>query len=321
MKIVQFLSTACALFSFTHFVAMADTFPSKPIKVIVPYAAGGTADFMVRLMAKQLSATGGLAITVDNRSGASGWIGAELMARAPADGYTIGVLSSVFAATPFVSKPPFEPRDLQTITLLASVPGLLSVNAAVPVYTLNDLLALAKAKPGQLSFGHAGSLGAGHLAMEMLKLNNNVDIISIAYKGGAPALNDLLGGQIQMSISGPTAHLPFIKPGGKLRAIATTGLKRSTAVPDLPTMAESGQPGFEINEWYGLFAPEKTPRDIVERLNREFVKALSSPEVRASLVTVGAEFTPNTSEEFKVFFTDEMNKLGKLISKLNLKGD
>ena len=145
MKIVKFLSTVCTLFSFTHCVAMADTFPSKPIKVIVPYAAGGTADFMVRLMAKQLSATGGLAITVDNRSGASGWIGAELMARAPADGYTIGVLSSVFAATPFVSKPPFEPKDLQTITLLASVPGLLSVNAAVPVYTLNDLLALAKA--------------------------------------------------------------------------------------------------------------------------------------------------------------------------------
>jgi len=321
MRMIKFFYSCCALFILTNSAVSADTFPSKPIRVIVPYAAGGTADFMVRLMAKQLSATGGSAITVDNRSGASGWIGAELMARAPADGYTIGVLSSVFAATPFVSKPPFDPRDLQAITLLASVPGLLSVNSSVPVYTLNDLLALAKAKPGQLSFGHAGSLGAGHLAMEMLKLNNNIDILSIAYKGGAPALNDLLGGQIQMSISGPTAHLPFIKPGGKLRAIATTGLKRSTAVPDVPTMAESGQPGFEINEWYGLFAPEKTPRDIVERLNKEFVKALSSPEVRTALVSVGAEFTPNTSEEFKSFFNDEMNKLGKLITKLNLKGD
>lgn len=300
---------------------IAQTFPNKQIRIIVPYPPGGTADVLVRVMAKQMSVNIGQTVVVDNRSGAAGWIGAELMARSASDGYTIGLLSSVFAAIPFESKPPFDPKELQPITLLASVPGLLSVNASVPATNLNDLLALARAQPGFLTYGHAGKLGGGHLAMEMLKLNNKVNITTVPYKGGPPALTDLLGGQISMSISGPTAHLPYIKPGGKLRPIATTGLKRSTATPDVPTFAESGQPGFELNEWYGLFAPGKTPHDIVAKLNHEVVKAMATPEVRAAYIAIGADPVGNTPTEYRTFFLAETEKVGKLITALDLKGD
>jgi tripartite-type tricarboxylate transporter receptor subunit TctC len=217
-------------------------------------------------------------------------------------------------------KLPFDPRELRAVTLVANVPGLLSVNAAVPAHSLADVLALARAKPGQLTFGHPGNLSAGHLAMEMLKAQAKVDIVSVPYKGGAPALTDLLGGQISMGISGPTAHLPHIK-SGKLHAIATTGLKRSSAVPDVPTIAESGLPGFELNEWYGLFAPARTPPDLVLRLNQELVKALASPEVRAKFASLGAEAVGNSPEEFSAFFRSEMDKLGKLVQSLGLKAE
>lgn len=300
--------------------ALAQNFPTKPIRIIVPYAPGGTADVLSREIAAKMAPAIGQQVIIENRAGAAGMIGAEVLARSEPDGYTIGMMATPHAATPFVMKLPFNPRELRAVTLVANVPGLLSVNAAVPVKSLGDVLSLARAKPGYLTFGHPGNLSAGHLTMEMLKAQAKVDIVSVPYKGGAPALADLLGGQIHMGISGPTAHLPHIK-SGKLRAIATTGLQRSSAVPDVPTVAESGFPGFELNEWYGLFAPAKTPQELLTRLNQGIVKALAVPEVRAKFASLGAEPVGNTSEEFSAFFQNEMDKLGKLIASLGLKAE
>jgi len=300
--------------------ATAQNFPNKPVRIIVPYAPGGTADMLVRVVAKQLGANLGQSVFIDNRAGAAGMIGADVLAQSPPDGYTIGLLATPHAATPFVMKLPFDPKELRPVALVASVPGLLSVNASVPAQSLNDILALARAKPGQLTYGNPGSLSAGHLAMEMLKAQAKVDIVAVPYKGGAPALLDLLGGQIQMGISGPTAHLPNIK-NGKLRPIATTGLKRSTAAPDVPTFAESGVPGFELNEWYGLFAPAKTPPELIARLNQEIIRAMAAPEVRASFTSVGAEPGATSPAEFNTFFRNEMDRIGKLVVSLGLKAD
>ena len=303
------------------FQAAAQSFPSRPVRIIVPYAPGGTADVLCREIASKLAAPFGQQVIVENRAGAAGMIGADALAKSAPDGYTLGMLATPHAATPFVMKLPFDPaKDLSPVTLVANVPGLLSVNASVPVRSLQELLALARANPGKLTYGHPGNLSAGHLAMEMLKDQTKVNVVPVPYKGGGPALMDLLGGQITMMISGPTAHLPHIATG-KLRPIATTALHRSSALPEVPTIAESGLPGFELNEWYGLFVPARTSAEEITRLNEEIVKVIKSREYTARTASLGAEAVGNRPEEFGAFFRSEMDKHGKLIRSLGLKAE
>src|SRR5499427_4294938 len=299
---------------------MADDYPSRPLRLIVPYAAGGTADALARIIAKHLGTSLGQTVVIDNRGGAGGLIGAGVLTQSPPDGYTIGVLATPHAATPLDRESGFDRTRVRAVALVAVVPGLLCVNSTVPARSLADVIGLARAKPGQLSYGNPGNFSAGHLAMEMLKAQSHVDITAVPYRGGAPALQDLLAGQIQMSISGPSNFLPYIE-NGRLRAIASTGLKRSTAVPDVPTFSEGGMPGFELNEWYGIFVPSKTPPDVVARLHHDIAQALAQPDVRAFYVTIGAEAGTLSPDEFDGFFRKETDRLGKLVSTLGLKNE
>jgi len=299
--------------------AGADDYPSRPIHLIVPYAAGGTADAIARLIAKHLGSLG-QTVVIDNRAGAGGLIGAGVLTQSPADGYTIGVLATPHAATPLDRESGFDRTRVKAVALVAVVPGLLCVNSTVPARSLADVIGLARAKPGQLSYGNPGNFSAGHLAMEMLKAQSRVDIVAVPYRGGAPALQDLVAGQIAMSISGPSNFLPYIKTG-QLRPIASTGLARSTAAPDVPTFAESGMPGFELNEWYGIFAPGKTPPDVVARLSRDIAQALAQDDVRAFFTTIGAEPRAMAPDAVDGFFRNETDRLGKLVATLGLKNE
>src|SRR3974390_511955 len=256
--------------------AMADGTAGRPLHLIVPYAAGGTADAIARIIAKHLGSVG-QTVVIDTRGGAGGLIGAGVLTQSPADGSTIGILATPHAATPLEQNSGFDRTRVKAVALLAVVPGLLCVNSTVPAASLADVIGLARAKPGQLSYGNPGNFTAGHLAMEMLKVQSRIDIVAVPYRGGAPALQDLVAGQIAMSISGPSNFLPYIK-NGRLRAIASTGLARSTAAPDVPTFAESGMPGFEVNEWYAIFAPGKTPPEILARLTHDIEQALAQDD-------------------------------------------
>jgi tripartite-type tricarboxylate transporter receptor subunit TctC len=299
---------------------MADDYPTRPLRLIVPYAAGGTADALARIIARHLGAGLGQTVVIDNRGGAGGLIGAGVLTQSPPDGYTIGVLATPHAATPLDRESGFDRTRVRAVALLAVVPGLLCVNSAVPAGSLADVISLARARPGQLTYGNPGNFSAGHLAMEMLKAQSRIDIVAVPYRGGAPALQDLVAGQIHMSISGPSNFLQHIK-SGQIRAIASTGLARSTAAPDVPTFAESGMPGFELNEWYGIFAPGRTPPDVVARLNRDIARALAEPDVRAFLTTIGAEPRTMSPDEVDGFFRNETERLGKLVATLGLKNE
>jgi tripartite-type tricarboxylate transporter receptor subunit TctC len=310
------VATCCALVS--AWPAGAGEYPSRPVRIIVPYAPGGTADTLARLVAKHLQESLNQAVVIENRGGAAGLVGAGVLAHSAPDGYTFGVLATPHAATPIDQNSGFDPKKVKAVALIALVPGLLCVNASVPAKSLSDIISLARAKPGELSYGNAGNFSAGHLAMEMFKAESHVDIISVPYKGGAPALQDLLAGQTQMSISGPSNYLPYIKTG-QLRPIASTGLKRSTAVPDVPTFSESGMTGFEIDEWYGIFAPRATPPDLIARINHDVVQALDEPDVRTFFASIGAEPGSMSPGEYDAFFKKETQRLGKLVSTLGLK--
>jgi tripartite-type tricarboxylate transporter receptor subunit TctC len=298
----------------------AQEFPSKPIRLIVPFPAGGQSDVLGRVVAKYLAQNVGQPVIVENRGGAGGMIGAEVLANAAPDGYTIGMLSTPHVTYPAVMKPAFDPKALRAITNIAIVPSVLSVNAASPYHTLNDILVDARARPGKLTSGNAGNLSTSHLGMELLKKRANVDILVIPYKGGAPALQDLLGGQITMTMGGPSALMGHIK-AGKLRAIAVSSAKRSSAMPEVPTFAEAGIAGFELNEWYALFAPAKTPPEIIARLHQEVVKVLKEPEVRSTLTAMGAEPVGDSPAELQAFYLAEMERLGKLVNELGLKAE
>jgi tripartite-type tricarboxylate transporter receptor subunit TctC len=300
--------------------AIADDYPSRPLHIMVPYAPGGTADAIARMIAKHLGPSLGQSVVIDNRGGAGGLVGAAAMTQSPADGYTIGVLATPHAATPLDQNSGFDRARVAAVALVAVVPGLLCVNTSVPAASLADVISLARAKPGQLSYGNPGNFSAGHLAMEMMKVQSRVDIVAVPYRGGAPALQDLVAGQIAMSISGPSNFLPYIKTG-QLRAIASTGLTRSTAAPGVPTFAESGMPGFELNEWYGIFAPSKTPPQVLARLNHDIAVALAQPDVRAFFTTIGAEPRTMSPDEVDGFFRKETDRLGKLVGTLGLKND
>ena len=273
---------AVALLAFVAASAFAQApWPSKPIRLVVPFAPGGSSEIIARSLATQLAVTLGQPVYVENKPGAGGNIAMEEVKRAPADGYTM-ILGhvGVLAVNPalFGAKLPYDPvRDFQPVSLVATVPNVIAVNPSLAVKTLDDLVALARAQPGKLNYGSAGNGSAGHLAMEYFKLRAKIDIVHVPYKGTGPMLTDLLGGQTQLTFNGVPPIAGQIK-GGKLRPIAVGSAKRVPSMPEVPTIAESGYPGFETSQWYGILLPAGTPKAVVDRLHKEIASALANPE-------------------------------------------
>jgi tripartite-type tricarboxylate transporter receptor subunit TctC len=302
--------------------AFAQDYPSKPIRIIVTFAAGGTSDLLSRAVGAKLAAVLGQQVITDNRPGAGSVIGTDMVAKAPPDGHTIGMLISTHAVNPFVMKNlPYDTiNDFAPITLVAIVPGILSVNAGLPVRNVQEMVQLVRSKPGQFNYGLPGSMTSGHLSMELLKVIAGLDMVAVAYKGGAPAAADLASGQVQFMINSPPSVLAFVK-AGKVRALAVTGAQRSPGLPEVPTIRESGFPDYETYEWYGLFAPAKVPKEIVARLAQEVARILKDPELRERMLVQGAELVGNSPEEFGQFVRTEMDKWGGLAKRLNLRAD
>jgi tripartite-type tricarboxylate transporter receptor subunit TctC len=298
----------------------SQAFPSKPITMVVGFEPGGGTDTVARVVAKFLGDNIGQQVLVENRAGAGGNIAVDYVIKSAPDGYTI-VLGNVGALTvnPHLMKLAYDPlRDLAPVTMAVVFPNIIVTNPSrMPAKTLAEFIKIAKEKPNTVTFGSSGVGGAGHLAGALLEDMAHVELVHVPYKGGGPAMSDLLGGQIpSLFASAPTAVGPV--KTGRIRAIATTGPKRSASFPDVPTIAESGYPGYEATNWYGLVAPAKTPKDIIERLNRDFVKTLNAPSVREQLLSHGEEPTPTTPEEFGRFMQREYETWGKVVKEANI---
>jgi tripartite-type tricarboxylate transporter receptor subunit TctC len=302
--------------------AFAQNYPSKPIRWIVPVPAGSTTDIVSRIVGQKLNEAWGQQVIVDNRPGGAMVIGTDYIAKANPDGYTVGTLLTPTIVNPFVMKDlPYDTlRDLTPVSLMVMVPGVMTMNPSVPASTLKEVIALAKANPGKYNYGSPGQLTSGHLSMEMLKVTAGINLTYIPYKGGAPAIADLIGNQIQFLVSGPPGVLPHIK-SGRLKAIATTAAKRSPGLPDTPTFAESGLPGYDTYEWYGVFAPGKMPKDVLAKLNKEIARIIKLPDVSEKLLAQGALPVGNTSAEFSAFVKREMDVWGKVAQQVGLKPD
>ena len=313
MSIVRCLIAGLALLGVT--AAAAQGFPARPVTLTVGFAPGGATDLAARIIAQKLSENIGQSVVVENKPGAGGNIAAQHIATAPPDGYTIH-LSSVgplTVAPHMVRNLGYDPRrDIAPITMGVVFPNVFVVPASLPAKTLADFVALAKQKPGQLSYGSSGIGGAGHLSGELFKQRAGIDIVHIPYKGGGPAMSDLLAGRIAMYPGPPSTVAPHIDKG-ELRAIATTGAQRSPAMRNVPTVAESGYPGFEATNWYAFVAPGKTPRDILDFWNRELVKALKDPQVSAELAKHGLDPAPGTREELTAYMERESAKWGNVV--------
>lgn len=302
--------------------AAADRYPSRPIRWIVPVPAGSSGDFVTRIVTQKIGESWGQQIIIDNRAGGSAIIGSDIIAKAAPDGYTFGTLLTPHVVNPAVIKnlPYDTQRDFTPVTLMVTVPNVMTMYAGVPATTLKDVIALAKANPGKYNYGTPGTLTSGHLTMEMFKLAAGIDLTYVPYKGGAPAITDLIGGQIQFLISGPPGVLPHIK-SGRLKAIGTTALQRLPWLPDTPTFAESGLPGFDTYGWYGIFAPAKLPREIVYRLNTDIARVLKLPDIREKFATQGAIPVGNSPEEFAAWLKRETDVWGRIARQVGLKSD
>ncbi|HEX4779697.1 MAG TPA: tripartite tricarboxylate transporter substrate binding protein [Usitatibacter sp.] len=290
-------------------------FPSRTVTLTVGFAPGGGTDTAARIVARKLTENLGQTVVVENKAGAGGNIAAQQIATAPPDGYMIS-LSSVgpLSVSPALYKElSYDPkRDIAPITMGMVFPNVFVVNAKVPAKTLAEFVALAKAKPGELNYASSGVGGAGHLAGELFKQRAGIDMVHIPYKGGGPAMTDLLGGRVTMYPAVPSTALPHIQ-AGKLRALAVTGPTRLATMPDVPTVAESGYPGFEAMNWYAFVAPAKTPREILDFWNRELVKVLKDPGVKAELARHDLEPQPSTREELARYIDSEAEKWGKIV--------
>src|SRR5688572_8867566 len=281
--------------------ALAQSYPAKPIRLIIPFAAGGGPDILGRMVGQKLSEHLGVQVTPDNRPGASGIIGMDIVAKSPPDGYTIGIISTGHVVNPSVyRKMPFDTLgDLAPITLVATTSLMITVPHSLPVKSLKELVALAKRRPADLNYASSGNASAQHLATELFKRTAGIEMQHVPYKGGAPALVDLVAGQVQVMFCSPSA-MPYIK-SGRLKVLAYGGARRSPVLPEVPTIAETGYPGYEAVEWWGIYAAAKTPAALVARLNSEIGKALAAPEVRQRLAEIGFEAAPTSVEQFDKF--------------------
>ena len=294
----------------------AQDFPSKPIRLIVPFPAGGPNDIIARAIGQRMSELTRQPVLIENRGGQAGVLGTDAVAKSNPDGYTIGITSaSSLAISPSMEKVPYDAqKDFAPITLVVTVPEMLVVASNVPVKTMEELVALARAQPGKLNFASAGIGGLPHLAGELLKLTANIDIVHVPYRGAAPAINDLLGQQVQMTFLDLPVILPHIK-AGTLRPIALGAAQRAPTAPDVPTTAEAGMPDLLIENWYGMIAPAKTPEKIVAALNRIANQAMADPGVRQKLADQGLATAGDTPEHFRAFIAAESRKWADVIKK------
>ncbi|MBK6982717.1 MAG: tripartite tricarboxylate transporter substrate binding protein [Betaproteobacteria bacterium] len=301
----------------------ADPFPARQIRFVVPYPAGGPLDTVARLLGQKVSASVKQPVVVDNVPGAGGNIGAAAVAKAAPDGHTIlmgAVATHAINPALYPSMPYDAERDFIAVTQVATTPNVLVVNPALKANSVGEFVALAKARPGKLNFGSGSTGSAGHLAGELFKSLAGVDMVHIPYKGAAAAMQDLIGGRVDLMFDNLASSLAQVK-GGRVRALAVTTAMRSGLAPDLPTIAESGIAGFDISTWFGIFVPAGTPRPAIERLHAEFAAALAAPEVREKLLAMGAEPVGNTPAEFAAFVKSEAAKYAKLVKASGAKVD
>ena len=305
--------------SLVALAAYAQDYPNRPIRMVVPYPPAGGTDIVARIVAEPLSAVLGQPVIIENRGGAAGNIGTDIVAKSAPDGYTILFTLSSHTINPkLYEKLPFDvEKDFVPISLAAMIPQILVVNPAVPVTNVQELIALAKAKPGKLNFASVGTGSPGHIAGELFKLKTGVDIVHVPYKGGGPAVSDTLGGQVQLLFVSIPAALQYVK-AGRLRALAVTSAKRSASAPEIPTIAESGVDCI-VDSWYGALAPAKTPPAIVAKLQAAFAKVLQMPDVKEKLFLQGAEATSSTSAEFDRLIRDELKQWEYVIREAKIK--
>jgi tripartite-type tricarboxylate transporter receptor subunit TctC len=320
-----FLLLCAAVWScaFTASIAAETTYPNRPIRIVDPFPPGGPSDIVGRALSQKLTEILGQTVVIDNRGGASGIVGCEIVANAAADGYTLllGPSGALTIQPTLSSKLPYDPqRDFAAVSQLTSGPQVIAVNPAVAAKSVQELIALAKAKPGQLNYASGGQGTANHLAAEVFKLAAGIDVVHVPYKGTGPALTSVLSGESQMIVSSLLPALPHVK-SGKLRALAVTSTSRSAAVPEVPTAAESGLPKFETSSWHGILAPAKTSRAIVSRLHDDLVKVLSMPDVRERLTAQGLNVVASTPEAFAAFIKSETVKYARVIKQIGIKPD
>ena len=293
--------------------ALADDYPNKPIRLIVPFPPGGSNDVVGRLIAKTLSEKIGQQVFVDNRGGAGSVIGTDALSKAPPDGYTIGIASIAFAVNPALHKLPYDPfKSFEPVSILATGPNVLVVHPSLGVTSVAELIALAKKEPGRLNYASAGIGSFQHLGGELFKLDAKVDIVHVPYKGGGPAMQDVIAGHVKIMFSSLIQTGPFIK-SGQLRALGTGGKTRSPALPDVPTIAEAGVADYEANNWWGILAPAGTPKPIIDKLYRNIQLALQSPDILEAFAREGAAPVSMSSAEFADFIKSEIVKWGRVV--------
>lgn len=297
-------------------------YPAKPIRLIVPLAPGGPSDILARTVAAKLTEGIKQTVVVDNRPGAGGTVGADIAAKSPPDGYTMILVSTSYSinASLYPKLPYNTLKDLTAVTMLASAPYLLTVHPSLPAKSLKQLLALAKARPGEMNYASGGSGTGPHLAMEVLKQRTGMNVVHIPYKGAGPALNDLVAGHVQLQMVNMIAGLPLVK-AGRIRALAVSTGKRSDAAPEIPTIAESGVPGFDEGGQHGIMVPAGTPREIVARLHQEIVKVVQSPEIRSRLASEGAAVAGTTPEQYAEVIRSDVEKWARIIKDLGLRAN
>jgi tripartite-type tricarboxylate transporter receptor subunit TctC len=310
------------LFALASCCALAQAYPSRPLHVIVPFPPGGPTDVLGRVLGQGLSDALGQPAVVENKAGAAGNIGVDQLAKAAPDGYTIGIVpvGNIAVNPALFANLPYKASDLAPVSMLATVENVLVVNSAVPAHNLKELLELAARKPDSVSFASPGAGSQAHLAGELLALSSNVRLLHVAYKGVGPAMNDLLGGQVTMMFAQMSSALPYIK-SGKLRAIGVASLKRSAVLPDVPTIAEQGVPGFEAVSWYALMVPAGTPREIVDKLNTETARLLAKPELKERLAALGMDAGGGKPQDLAAAIQRETVRWSDVIRKRNIKAD
>jgi tripartite-type tricarboxylate transporter receptor subunit TctC len=311
---------AVVLAGLAQFALAQGAYPSRTITMVVGFAPGGGTDSVARVVAKKMGDSVGQTVIVENKAAAGGTVATHQVAKSPPDGYTIllGSVGSIAVWPHLNPKLPYDPlRDLAPITMAVEFPNVIVVNSTLPVKTLSEFVEAAKAKPGTIGYGSSGVGGIGHLAGALLALTAGIDIVHVPYKGGGPAMQDLLGGQIPAMVATPVTALPHVK-SGKLRALATTGAARPAMMPDVPTVAESGYPSYEATNWYAYYAPAGTPKDVLARLHKELVDALNAPDVREQLDRQGVEAKPGTPEELTKYMERELATWGRVVNAAKL---
>ena len=299
----------------------AQDYPTKPVRLVVPFAPGGSNDLVGRAIAAQLSTQLGKPFVVENRAGAGGVVGTEIVANARKDGYTLLIVSAAHTVNPWLYKLPYDPiNSLAPVAILGSGPNLLIVNPQLPVNSVKELIALAKQKPGEIHWASGGTGGFQHLAGELFRLETGVQMVHVPFKGAGPAIIDVIGGHTKVAFSTLVASIPHVR-SGKLRVLGTGGTKRNPILPDVPTIAEAGVPAYEAVNWWGIVAPAGTPAAIVEKLHREISAAQDLPELQKQFASEGSEVVRMSSAEFGAFMVREMNKWGRVVSAGGIKGE